>query len=103
MNLQLQIETVEGICRLIESEKEYMKELTGYLPVLNQTISFILECAGNPETPFMINEEFVLQVLKDILYGMEHQDSVFLLDVLRHGLLEIFYYGKEGLQNGGMK
>ncbi|MCM1256242.1 MAG: hypothetical protein NC307_00115 [Roseburia sp.] len=103
MELQSQMDKVEEICRLIENEKEYMEELTGYLPELNQSISFILECARDPELLFVINEEFVLQALKDILYGMERQDTVFLLDVLRYGLLEIYRYGKEELQSEGVK
>lgn len=99
MDLQLQIETVKDICLLVEKEEEYQGKLTGYFPVLTKTIEDILSCAHNPETFFDINEQFVLQVLNDILYGMEHQDSVFLLDVLRYGLLEIFRYGKDNLQS----
>lgn len=91
---------VDFICQLIEDKKDYLGELAGYLPELNQTIGFMLECAGDPANPFIINEEFLLQVLRDILYGMEQQDTVFLLDVLRHGLMEIYRYGKEKLQSG---
>ncbi|MCM1258661.1 MAG: hypothetical protein NC307_12505, partial [Roseburia sp.] len=99
VELQLQIAKVEYICRLIENEKEYLGELTGYLPILNETMVYILNCAQDPNIPFMINEQFVLQVLKDVLYGIEHQDSVFLLDTLRYGLLEIYCYGKKELQS----
>lgn len=105
MDLQSQIEKVDGICRLIENENEneYIGELTGYLPALNQTIRFILTSSQNPENPFMINEQFVLQTLKDILYGIENRDAVFLLDTLRYGLLEIYNYGKDELQSEEVK
>lgn len=99
MEFQLQITKVEYICHLIENDKEYLGELTEYLPALNETIGFILSCAQNLEIPFMINEQFVLQVLKDVLYGIEHQDSVLLLDALRYGLLEIYCYGKKELKS----
>lgn len=98
MDLQLQIERAERICRLVENEEEYMGELTGWLPALNDTLKFILEGAGNSESSFAIDGEYVIQVLKDILYGMENQDSFFLLDVLRYGLLEIFSYARENAQ-----
>lgn len=99
MELQSQIDKVEGICRLIEDEKEYLGDLTKYFPELNQTSGFILECVKNAKFPLMINEEFLLQVLKDILYGIEQQDTVFLLDVLRYGLLEIYRYMEKKLQS----
>ena len=98
-DLRSHISRVDAICRLIENEDEYNGELTGYLPFLNQIISYLLGCSQNPAVSFTINEQFVLQVLQDILYGIEHQDSVFLLDALRYGLLEIYKYGIEELQS----
>lgn len=96
-----QIEKVESVCSLIENEQEYMGELTEYLPVLNETIQYLLTCSRNPDIPLMIDGQFVLQLLKDILYGMEQQDSVFLLDALRYGLLELYSYSRDNLQCGG--
>ena len=101
MDWQIQIEIVKDICFLIENEEGYQERLAGYFPVLTETIEYILNCAHSPEISFVVNERFVIQVLKDILYGMEHQDSVFLLDVLRHGLLDLYEYGKDSLQSGG--
>ena len=98
--LQMHIERVENICRLIENREEYNEELTSYVGTLNTMVNDILACSQNQAIPFFINEEFVLQVLKDIIYGMENKDSVFLLDTLRYGLLEIYYYTIEELQNG---
>ena len=98
--LQMHVERVENICRLIENREEYNEELTSYVGTLNKMVNDILACSQNREIPFFINEEFVLQVLKDIIYGMENKDSVFLVDTLRYGLLEIYYYTIEELQNG---
>ncbi len=96
------MEKVENICSMIENEEEYLGKLTGYLSQLNETVSYILACAEDPANPFQINVEFVLQNLKDILYGIEQQDSVFLLDALRYGLMEIYKYGVDGLQSEEM-
>ncbi len=96
-DLQLQIDKLDEICNLIESEEDYISVLNGYLPALNQTIHYILLCSQDETNPFMINEQFVVQVLQDILYGMEHQDAVILLDTIRYGLMEIYNYGKDEL------
>lgn len=98
--LQSQIETAEQIGNKIENGEEYMEDVREYLPSLNQMLTSIFQIAQEPETAFDINTEFVLQVLNDILYGIEHRDSVFLLDVLRYGLLEIYYYIGTELQGG---
>lgn len=100
--LQSQIETAEQIGNKIENGEEYMEDVRAYLPSLNQMLTSIFQIAQEPETALEINAEFVLQVLNDILYGIEHRDSVFLLDVLRYGLLEIFYYIGTELQGEGI-
>lgn len=100
MNLPLEIERTEYLCHLIENEEDYFGKILDYLPVLNQTITNILDYAQAPENPFVLNEEYVLQVLKDIVYGIEHKDSVFLLDTLRYGLLNIYYYAAIELSDG---
>ncbi len=98
--LQLHLEAAEKIGNKIENGEEYMEEIRQYLPSLNQLVTEIFRLAENPENGLEINTEFVLQVLNDILYGIEHRDSVYLLDVLRYGLLEIYGYLAEELQNG---
>ena len=97
--LQSQIETAEQIGNKIENGEEYMEEIRSYLPSLEQTMTSIFQLAQ--ESVLEINTEFVLQVLNDILYGIEHRDSVFLLDTLRYGLLEVYSYVGVELQNGG--
>ena len=98
--LQMHVERVENICRLIENREEYNEELRRYVGRLNTMVNDILVSSQNQKNPFFINEEFVLQVLKDIIYGIENKDSVFLLDTLRYGLLEIYYYIIDELQSG---
>ena len=90
--IQRHIETVEAIGTKIEQGETYLDELRGYLPSLNQMITGIFEMLADPNRSIELSEEFVLQVLNDIMYGVEQKDSVFLLDVLRYGLLEIYYY-----------
>lgn len=96
--LRSQIETAEEIGNKIENGEEYMEDIRDYLPSLNQMLTSIFQIAQKSDSVLEINVEFVLQVLNDILYGMEHRDSVFLLDVLRYGLLEIYYYIESEIQ-----
>ena len=95
--IQRHIETVEAIGTKIEQGETYLDELRGYLPSLNQMITGL----ADPNRSIELSEEFVLQVLNDIMYGVEQKDSVFLLDVLRYGLLEIYYYIAAELQSEG--
>ncbi len=101
LELRQNIECVGKICGLIENEQEYGGEMMNYLPVLRQTVNGILVCAQDPEQGFVLDQQFVLQVMQDIVYGMEHNDPVILLDVLKYGLLQIYYYVMEELRAEG--
>lgn len=98
--LQSQIETAEQIGNKIENGEEYMEDIRAFLPQLNQMVIAIFEMIQSQEAALEIAPGFVTQVMNDILYGIEHQDSVFLLDVIRYGLLEIYYYIGTELQGG---
>lgn len=95
--LQLHLEAAEKIGNKIENGEEYMEEIRQYLPYLNELVTEIFRMTENG---LEIDTEFVLQVLNDILYGIEHRDSVYLLDVLRYGLLGIYDYLADEFQNG---
>lgn len=99
--LQQHIGIVEKIGDNIENRGNYMEDIRQYLPYLNQIITEILQMRQNPEILLEIDQVFVIQVLNDILYGIENRDAVFLLDVLRYGLLEIYYYIEKELQSEG--
>ena len=90
--IEEQIEIVTRISEKIENGEKYLEELKGYLPALNQVILKIFEGIADPQLALDVNQEFILQVLNDIIYGIEQEDTVFLLDVLRYGLLELFDY-----------
>ena len=90
--LQQHIGVVEGIGDKVERGEYYMEDVRQYLPSLNQIMTVILQMTQEPEVSLELDQGFVMQVLNDILYGIEQADSVFLLDVLRYGLLEIYYY-----------
>lgn len=90
--LQQHIDVVGKIADQMENGENYFNELQGYLSPLNQMITEIFELMNNPQIQLEVNRDFILQVLNDIAYGMEQEDRVFLLDVLRYGLLEIYYY-----------
>lgn len=97
--LQQHIGLVEKIGDKIEQKEAYMEDIREYLPYLNQMITAIFDLMQNPQNPLEIDRGFVLQVLNDVVYGIENEDSVFLLDVLRYGLLEIYYYIGTELQS----
>lgn len=85
-------EIVEQLAVMIEEHTSYQSELKQYLPSLTQLIQTILQIGNGSQFSLELNQEFVLQILSDIVYGIEHEDDVFLLDVLRYGLLELYDY-----------
>lgn len=99
--LHSHIDTAEQIENKIENGEEYMEDIRAYLPSLNQLVTELFGRIQNSQSGLELNPEFVLQVLKDILYGIEHEDSVYLLDTMRYGLSEIYGYLAEELQGGG--
>lgn len=76
----------------LENKEEYMKPLKEYLPSLNQITKNIFELVNDPNVLLELNTQFYMQVLNDIVNGMENQDTVILLDTLKYGLLEIYLY-----------
>lgn len=99
--LHSHIDTAEQIENKIENGEEYMGDIRAYLPFLNQLVTELFQMVQNSQSGLELNPEFVLQVLNDILYGIEHEDSVYLLDTMRYGLSEIYGYLAEELQGGG--
>ena len=99
------IEIVQCICNKIENQEAYIEDIRGYLPSLNQMITSIFTNMQQGQISLELNQGFIIQALNDILYGIENEDSVFLLDVLRYGLLEIYGYISSELQkkSGGVK
>jgi hypothetical protein len=91
-SMQDEIDQLEQIGNKIEKEENYMGELKACLPDINQRIQAIFALMEVPQISLDLNPEFVLQVLNDLIYGIEQDDQVFLLDVLRYGLLEIYYF-----------
>ena len=82
----------------IENKDPYMEDMRGYLTSLNEMTKEIIRLTDDPQIALDLNIQFYLQVLNDIMYGIENEDSVFLLDVLQYGLLEIYNYIETELQ-----
>lgn len=95
MELRSHIETLELACAKLEYSEDGINEIKKCLPIINADIGWMLELAKNVNNDFEINEQFVFQVLKDIIYGIENKDGVYLLDAVRYGLLQIYYYADE--------
>lgn len=96
--LQQHIDFVEQLTAKIENNEYYIDELRGYLPPLNRMIQQIFALYDQSMGRIELNIDFVVQVLQDIVCGIEHEDEVYLLDVLRYGLLEIYCYIETELQ-----
>lgn len=80
------------IVQKIEIGEDYMSYVRTILPKLNQIMTEIFRLMQRSELQIELNIDFVVQVLQDIVYGIEQEDKVFLLDVLKYGLEEIFDY-----------
>lgn len=89
--IQSQIEQINRICNLIDNGEDYLGAAISELAEITEIMNVILE-------NYDINEQFVLQVLKDIVYGVEQKDSVILRDTFRYGLLKIYSYVNENDQ-----
>ena len=61
--------------------------------MMNEIVTCILY-----EAKISINEEFLVQVLHDLIDGIERQDDVILLDTLQYGWIEIFIYVNDKFQ-----
>lgn len=99
--LQHQRNQAVAITEKIGQGEAYMGELKQYIPMLNQTITDLFDMIQSGAVDLEINQKFVLQVLSDLLYGMEKEDPVYLEDVLRYGLMEIYDYIGTELQGKG--
>lgn len=96
--LQKHEKQVMQISEKIENGECYLDDLREYLPMLNQMMLSIFAQMDDPQVQLDLNKEFILQVLNDIVYGIEQEDDVYLLDVLRYGLLEVYAYVGAELQ-----
>lgn len=94
-----QAESIVELCDRMERGDACVEQVRSFLPSLNQTITMIYDPQQAELQTLELNHEFVFQVLNDIIYGVENEDYVFLLDVLRYGLLEIYDYIAMELQS----
>lgn len=101
IELKKQKEKIQEIADRIENQESYMGEMKEFLPELNRTITALFGMIQDSTLQIEINQNFVLQVLNDVLYGIEHEDSVFLEDVLRYGLIEVYDYIEIEIQREG--
>lgn len=101
VELQEMSRKAEELTVKIEDGENYMEQLKACLPTLNQMVMRLFEMAQNPGNQVEISQDFLAQLLNDIIYGIEKEDSVYLIDVLRYGLIEFFDYVAIELQGVG--
>ncbi len=84
------LNTIEGVCGLVEEEKEFAGKLAECIgeaqQLLNQLINLELEC--EKEGISFMDIDRMNMILNDIMDGMGREDNVFLLDALRYGYRE---------------
>lgn len=89
-------EKTDKIIQKLETGESYMDDLKQYLPIINETITCILQ-----EAKISLNENFIVQVLHDLIDGIERRDDVILLDTLQYGWLQILSYVDEEIRGEG--
>ena len=97
--LQGHIGSLENILNKAENGVGIVSEIRSYLPSMNQVVTTMVELSTEPNKSIELNHEFVIQVLNDIVYGIQNEDEVYLQDVLQYGLLEIYNYVSDELRN----
>lgn len=76
------IEQIEDVCNAIINKENYLEKMPKCINSINNAVLPIIESSEDMAPK-------VLQVLEDMMYGMTQNDEVFLLDVLRFGVLPL--------------
>ena len=79
VQLEEAIESINNLCKQILEQKNYQKDLPQCVEKINTAMSILLKDAS-------INSLLLVQLLQDMMHGVENQDEVLLLDVLRFGI-----------------
>jgi len=77
--LEKAIESLDEVCKKIIEKNSYLEQMPFCISTVNEAVTMLMK-------EKKINQEYLLQLLEDMMYGMSQQDEVFLLDVLRFGL-----------------
>ena len=79
VQLEEAIESIDHLCNQMVNQENYQKDLPECVGKINIAMSILL---NDP----MIHSPLLLQLLQDMMSGIENQDEVLLLDVLRFGM-----------------
>ena len=77
------VNQITGICDAMLKRENYMEKMPECVAAINRAVVPRMQEAGDQAS-------YILQVLEDMMYGMSQEDKVFLLDVLRFGVLPLF-------------
>lgn len=86
------ITVLDDICEKMIQKENYQEKMSDCIQAVNGAVIMIMEEQNS-------NQEYILQLLEDMMYGMSQQDEVFLLDVLRFGLKAGFEEVYQQLEN----
>lgn len=77
------VNQITCVCDALLKRENYLEKMPECIAAINQAVVPRMEEAEEKAS-------YILQVLEDMMYGMSQQDEVFLLDVLRFGVLPLF-------------
>lgn len=72
------IKKIEYVCGKIINKENYMEEMSECVQAINAACMILMEDTKE--------QEMLIPMLEDVVYGMTQTDDVFLLDVLRFGM-----------------
>ena len=73
------ISEIDKLCQKIINKENYMIDMPACIQAINQACEIILKYNNHSEE--------IIPILEDVMYGMTQRDEVFLLDVLRYGMM----------------
>ena len=79
------VNQITSVCDAMLKRENYLEKMPECITAINQAVVPRMEEADGAD-----GASYILQVLEDMMYGMSQQDEVFLLDVLRFGVLPLF-------------
>lgn len=85
------IEKLETLEEKLENNIDYKDDLVNCINAVNDTVGMLFRLfTDDIAAQVGFKKEYIIQILKDWMDGIENNDRVLLLDTMRYGLIEEF-------------
>lgn len=85
------IDKLETLEEKLENNIDYKDDLVSCINAVNDTIGMLFRLfTDDIAAQVGFKKEYIIQILKDWMDGIENNDRVLLLDTMRYGLIEEF-------------